>query len=358
MSFHQDLENMTRDMHDKSLEVEYMQKTPVLSLIMERKNLKFKGGKLYYRELDTDTIEDIAQDYTVNEPLTHGTKDTTQRAYFERKTFQIPVQIDLDEELQNALGTEDGTQLHKLAEFKVRKTNEAGRLHIRKLLYAGPNSTVGLDSNKYMQGLNSGLQLDATNIATYGTLARSESQSSTNAWWQPADDRYTKTTQETEYSVSIDWLQSIVDPLTDLENSNGELVVIVGNTLWLALQSEAQARSMPVKVDSNGKFKFGIQEMIIGNMRIMKDPFLQTTYNSEMGETTGSAHALERRLYVLNTKDWEFLVHPKRNFEMTQFFDQKQIAGGADFKMARLLFAGNLICWHPNRSLYLANVAA
>jgi len=355
MSFHQDLENMTRDMHDKSLEVEYMQKTPVLNLIMERKNLKFKGGKLYYKELDTDTTEDLAQDYTVNEQLTHGTKDTTKRAYFERKTFQVPVQIDLDEELQNALDTKDGTQLHKLAEFKVRKTNEAGRLHLRKLFYAGINAAfIGSDSNKYVQGLNSALTVDRT----YGTLTRSKS-AGTNDWWQQADNIYTTTTQgTTEYSVSIDWLQSVVDPLTDLENSNGELVVIVGNTLWLALQSEAQARSMPVKVDPNGKYKFGIQEMIIGNIRIMKDPFLQTKYNSTMGETTGSAHALERRLYVFNAKDWEFTVHPKRNFVMTPFFDQKQIAGGADFKMARLLFAGNLICWHPNRSLYLANVAA
>jgi len=355
MSFHQDLENMTRDMHDKSLEVEYMQKTPVLNLIMERKNLKFKGGKLYYKELDTDTTEDLAQDYTVNEPLTHGTKDTTKRAYFERKTFQVPVQIDLDEELQNALDTEDGTQLHKLAEFKVRKTNEAGRLHLRKLFYAGTNAAfIGSDNNKYMQGLNSALTVDRT----YGTLTRSKS-AGTNDWWQQADNRYTTTTQgTTEYNISIDWLQSVVDPLTDLENNSGELVVIVGNTLWLALQSEAQARSMPVKVDPNGKYKFGIQEMIIGNMRIMKDPFLQSKYNTSMGETTGSAHALERRVYVLNTKDWEFMVHPKRNFEMTAFFDQKQIAGGADFKMARLLFAGNLICWHPNRSMYLANVVA
>jgi len=355
MSFHQDLENMTRDMHDKSLEVEYMQKTPVLNLIMERKNLKFKGGKLYYKELDTDTTEDLAQDYTVNEPLTHGTKDTTKRAFFSRKTFQIPLQIDLDEELQNALDSQDGTQLHDLAAFKVRKTNEAGRLHLRKLFYAGANADfLGTDGNKYVQGLNSALTVDGT----YGTLARSKS-AGTNDWWQQAGNIYTTTTQgTTEYSISIDWLQSVVDPLTDLENGNGELVVIVGNTLWLALQSEAQARSMPVKVDPNGKYKFGIQEMIIGNMRIIKDPFLQSKYNADMGETTGAAHALERRLYVLNTKDWEFMVHPKRNFEMIPFFDQKQVAGGSDFKMARLLFAGNLICWHPNRSLYLANVAA
>jgi hypothetical protein len=77
-----------------------------------------------------------------------------------------------------------------------------------------------------------------------------------------------------------------------------------------------------------------------------------------MGTTGGAAGALERRLYALNLKDWDFFVHPKRNFLMTPFFDQKQIAGGADFTMARLMFAGNLVCWHPNRQLYLNNVTA
>jgi len=346
--FHQDLENMTRDMHDASLEVEYMQKTPILNLIMERKNLKFKGGKLYYKELDTDTVEDLAQDYANNEPLTHGTKDTTKQAFFSRKHFQIPVQIDLDEELQNALDTEDGTKLHDLAKFKVQKVNEAGRLHVRKLTYS-----AGTDSGKTMQGLDSALKVDTT----YGLLSRNKA-AGTNDWWQPADNRYTVAQQESEYSISIDWLQSVIDPLIDLENGNGDFVIIVGNTLWLALKSEAQARSMPIKVDPRGKAKFGIQEIEIDDMRIIKDPFLQSKYNSAVGATTGQPHALERRLYALNIKDWEFLVHPKRNFKMTPFFDQKQVAGGADFRMARLLFAGNLVCWHPNRQLYLANVVA
>lgn len=347
MSFHQDLENMTRDMHEKSLEVEYMEKTPVLNLIIEKKNLKFKGGKYYYKEVDTDTTEDLAQDYGVNDALTHGTKDTTEQVKFNRKTFQIPVQIDLDEELQNALDTEDGSQLHKLAEFKVRKTNEAGRLHMRKLIYG-----AGTDAGKTVQGLNSGLIVDST----YGGLTRNKT-AATNDWFQQADNRYTTGTQATETNISIDWLQGIVDPLMDLENSGGDLVVIVGNTLWLSLKSEAQARSMPVE-SKKDKFVFGIEEMVIDNMRIIKDPFLQSKYNATMGMTTGAAGGLERRLYALNLKDWEFLVHPKRNFEMTEFFDQKQIAGGADFKMARLLFAGNVVCWHPNRSLYLSNIVA
>ena len=49
MSFHQDLDNLTRDMHDKSMEVEYMRKTPLLNLILAQGNRKFNGGERYWK---------------------------------------------------------------------------------------------------------------------------------------------------------------------------------------------------------------------------------------------------------------------------------------------------------------------
>ena len=346
MSFHQDLQNFTRDFHEASLEVEYMKKTPVLNLILEQENLKFNGGKYYYFEVDTDTTEDDVQDYGVNDQLTHGRIDTTKRVMFTRKNFQKGVTMDFEEELQNAYDNEDGTKLHDLAYHIVKKTNEAGRLHLRKLIYG-----AGSDSGLQVQGLNSALIPDTT----YGGLARSQANH-TNDWWQPAANTYSTTTYATETPISIDWLQRIMLPLLDLNADDG--VVIVGNTLFLALKSEAQARSMPVKDDPNGKFKYGIEEIMIDSMRIIRDPFLSANYNTAMGLTSGQAGALERRLYILNMPDWKLLVHPKKNFLMTGFFDQKQIANGADFVLARLVFSGNLICTHPNRSLYLSNVVA
>lgn len=362
MYWHKDLLNMTRDMHGGSFEVEYMKKTPLLNLVLEKKNVKFKGGKQYYYETDTADTEENTQDYEVNEPLTHATKDTTDNVYFRRKKFQHPITIDVDEDLENGEQTPDGTQLQDLAKHKVKKAQESVRLHLRKLFYAGydyngmANSFLGTDTNKYVQGLNSALALNATALPTYGGIARSESQNSTYKWWQPAADGYTKTTQETAVAISIDQLQQWADPLVDMETSPMDLVVLTGNTLWLALKAEAQARSMPVKYDPAGNFKFGIEEMVIDNMRIVKDPFLQSKYNTAMGMTASQAHALERRLYILNMNDIHFMVHPKRYFALTDFFEQSKIAGAADFKLARIRFAGNLCIWHPNQHLYLANV--
>ena len=363
MSFHQDLDNMTRDMHDATWLVEYMKKNPVTAMLLDRKDLQFKGGKQYYREVDTSTMEDLAQDYDVNDPLTHGTMDTTSRITFRRKKFQFPVQIDVDEELQNDDQTPDNTQLQKLAKHRVKKAQEGTRLHLRKLIYRGTgHSLAASDSNKYIQGLNSALTVDAT----YGQLTRTKA-SSVNDWFQPAANGYDATgglagDQNGEYSISIHWMREILEPLGDLEGDDKELVTIVGGVLWLALQAEAERRGTPYKIvpdrlnQNDGKTTQGFTEMILDSRKIVKDPFLKAGNNTAMGETTGAAGALERRMYCLNLKDWDFFIHPKRNFKMSSFFDQSQIANGSDFNLSRIKFAGNLVCWYPARQLYLSNV--
>jgi len=363
MSFHQDLNNLTRDMHDASWEVEYMHKNPVVGLMLERKTLQFSGGKRYYREVDTGTHEDLAQDYTVNENLTHGVKDTTEVVKFRKKRFQFPIQIDVDEEEENAKQTSDGTQLHSLAKFRVKKANEGCRLHIRKLMYRRVGHALGAtDSNKYMQGLNNALTVDHT----YGEITRTYSagtSADTGFWFQPQGGTYTTTTQSTtNYTISIPWLRSVLEPLEDLETDNLDLITIVGGTLWLALIQEAEARGTQYKIvpdrinKRGGKTVQGYHEMILDGRRIVKDPFLSTKYNSSMGCTTGAAGSLDRRLYCLNLNDWDMFIHPNKNFAMTDFFDQSKIAGAADFDLARIKFAGNLVCWHPNRQLMFENV--
>jgi hypothetical protein len=213
-----------------------------------------------------------------------------------------------------------------------------------------------------MQGLNSALTVDTT----YAQLTRSKS-AGTNDWWQPMDNRYDATggasgDQNGEYTIGISWLRGILEPLEDLETDNVDLITIVGGVLWLALIEEAEARGVPYKIEPDrlntrgGKTTQGFSEMVIDGRRVLKDPFLQSKYNTSMGETTDSAGALERRMYCLNLRTWDMFIHPKRNFKMTAFFDQSQIANGSDFSLARIKFGGNLTCWHPNQNLYLSNV--
>lgn len=360
MSFHQDLDNLTRDFHDNTWEVEYMHKNPVTALMLERKTLQFKGGKKYTREADVDTHEDLVQDYNVNQQLSHGVKDTTEEIKFQRKKFQCPVQIDVDEELENARQTKDGTQLHNMAKFRTRKANEAVRVHMRKLLYRSANSslaTQATDSNKYMQGLNSALEVDTT----YGEVTRTYSagtKADTGFWFQPMGGTITQAVQATAVAIGIAQMRTWFEPLEDIESDNTDLITILGGVLWLSLQAEAEARSMAYKIEANRTARQGFTEMILDSRRIIKDPFLKAANNTIMGETSDAIGALERRVYGLNLRDWDMFIDPSRDFKLTEFFDQKKIAGGSDMTLARVLFAGNLVCWHPGPNLYYENVTA
>jgi len=356
MSFHQDLNNLTRDLHDSTWEVEYMKKNPITALLLERSNMKFSGGARYYKNVDTGTHESLVQDYSVNEVLTHGVKDTTELVYFRKKKMQCPVQIDVDEEMENARQTPDGTQLQNLAKFRVKKANEAMRIHLRKKIYLATNRTgASSDTNKYMQGLNQALEVDSGSQTTYGNITRTYTggvSTDPGFWFQPMGGVITSAVQATSVAISISQMRTWFEPLEDLESDNTDLVTILGGVLWLSLQAEAEARSMPYKIEANRTARQGFTEMVLDGRRIIKDPFLKSANNTIMGETESAAQALECRVYGLNLKDWDFFIHPDSKFKMTEFFDQKKIAGGSDFILARILFKGNLVCWHPSSQLY------
>ncbi len=359
-SFHQDLDNLTRDMHDKTFLVEYLKKNPILALMLERKDLTFSGGKKYERNLDVDSHEDLVQDYSNNTTLTHGVKDTTEIIKFRKKKMQCPVQIDLDEEMENAKQTPDGTQLQNLAKFRVKKANEAMRFHMRAKMYYSADSSgskAPTDSNKFLQGLNSALEVDTT----YGEQTRTFAtgiKTDVGFWWQPEAGTVSKTVQDTALAISIAALRIIQEPLEDLESDNLDFVSFCGGTLWLSLLAEAESRSVPYTIEKNRVARQGFKEMILDERRIVKDPWLSAANNAAVSETTGAAGALELRYYAINLKDWDFFIHPDRNFRMSEFFDQSKIMGGTDSKLARVKFAGNLVCWKPQANLYRSNVSA
>jgi hypothetical protein len=130
----------------------------------------------------------------------------------------------------------------------------------------------------------------------------------------------------------------------------------MGGVLWLSLMAEAEAKNMPYKLIDQRVAKQGFTEMILDERRIITDPFLKASFNATMGESTDFYGDLSRRWYALNLKDWDFFIHPARNFKMTTFFDQSQLMGGTDSDLARIFFAGNLVCWGPNANLYKSNM--
>ena len=227
-------------------------------------------------------------------------------------------------------------------------------------MYRSANSSIttqATDTNKRMQGLNSALEVDTT----YGQVTRTHSagtKADTGFWFQPMGGAISQAVQATEVAIGINVMRTWFEPLEDLETDNTDLVTIMGGVLWLALQAEAEARQVPYTLEKKTLARQGFTEMILDGRRIIKDPFLKSANNTAMGETTAATGALERRIYGLNLKLWDFMIHPKRKFKLTEFFDQGKIVNGTDMRLARIMWAGNLVCWKPGPQLYYENVSA
>jgi len=84
--------------------------------------------------------------------------------------------------------------------------------------------------------------------------------------------------------------------------------------------------------------KQGFLAMDLDNMEIVADYHLDTTAT------------LQTKVYVLHLPDWEYRIHPQRDFRQTDFVWQAQIVNAADKYLSRILWAGNFVCWQPNAS--------
>jgi hypothetical protein len=82
--------------------------------------------------------------------------------------------------------------------------------------------------------------------------------------------------------------------------------------------------------------------MIIDGIEVVKDPWLRNAKAT-------NAHLWA---FLLHIPDWELRIHPARNFKLMPFTWQGDQANGLDAWISRVLLAGNLVCWAPNRSLH------
>jgi hypothetical protein len=114
-------------------------------------------------------------------------------------------------------------------------------------------------------------------------------------------------------------------------------------SLWDKLAAEMEAGITGYKP---GEYqKQGIRKLNFDGHQIVSVPYLQTT------------STMRSWLFILNMKYWELRIHSSRNFKMTDFKWQGEQVNGYDFWLARILWAGNFVCWKPNSSMWLSNVS-
>ena len=78
---------------------------------------------------------------------------------------------------------------------------------------------------------------------------------------------------------------------------------------------------------------------------VVSVPYLQTS------------STMKTWVFILNLQYWELRIHNQRNFNMTGFKWQGDVANGYDYWLARIMVQGNLMCWKPNSSMWLSNIS-
>jgi hypothetical protein len=338
-----DLSAATRELHVRSVVDQVYCRVAFLEELERRGQITYKGGKYIDRLVDTDEIDDQGQDYTENEPLTDAKKDTLEKPLFYFKKSQMPLRYGVDEELQNIEAMSE-IQLLDLAKNLVKKGQKGVRIRLQKQLFNEGSATPVTDSGKKFLSLISALNHDTA----YGGLTRTLS-SNTNDWWQGSDpaglnDVITSSSQDTGYVLTKNNLRKWINEstITDTMESDDDLYIMMCPSLWDKLAAEMESSIEGYKASDHQRQ--GIKKMNFDGHQIVSVPYLQKS-------TT-----MQKWVFILNMQHWELRVHSSRKFKLTDFKWQGDQINGYDCYLARILYAGNFVCWKPSSSMWLSNV--
>ncbi|MHC4603987.1 MAG: phage major capsid protein [Planctomycetota bacterium] len=338
-----DLTQATRELFMRSLVDEVHMKTPVVEELRRRNKVTYKGGKYIERLVSYDNIDDLAQEYGPNDALTNQKKNILDKPRFTWKRMQLPLQYGVEEYEQNIhAGREE--QLLDLANFLVKKGQEGTRLWLCKKIFNSASATGVADGSTSFQSLVSALDHDVT----YGTLSRSIS-AGTRDWWQGCDpsglfENVSSSAQATATNFTISNLRKWITETDIAHYDTAEgLYICVCPKLYNKLRAEMEAKVQynPAKVQRQGVTKMYLDE----NHQIVSVPYL------------GKSSTTQTWVFILNLNEWELRINASRNFTMTGFKWQGDIANGHDYWLARIMVSGNLVCWKPNSSMWLSNVS-
>jgi hypothetical protein len=339
-----DLTKATRELFIRTMYNQVYYATPVIEEIKRRNLITDSGGKYYERLVDTAEIDSLMQEYSANDALTDEKLTTLEKPRFTRKYAQLPLRYDVDEYTQNIhAGKEE--QLLDLAAHLAQKGQRAAKLWLNKSIFNKASTTAATDSGTAFQSLISALDSDLT---PYGTISRNWS-AGTNDWWQGADaaalnENVSTTAQDTATNLTISNLRKWINE-TDVAHhmeQPDDLYIVMCPKLYnkIVAEMEAKVQYRPAKFQRQG-----VTKCELDGHQIVSSPYLQKSSTTQTW------------LFILNMRYWELRLHTLRNFTLTPFEWQGKNANGYDYWLARIMIAGNFMCWKPNSSLWLSNVS-
>ena len=325
----------TRELWLRTVVDEVFLRLPLVAMMIEHRQVAFRGGTKITQTVTKDDLESEAQSYATNEGLTAGSKTILDKPAFGWKKFQVPIRYTVDEELENQ-DADKATAPVDVVQALVKGAQTGARKKLNSMLYA-TTSGASSEDGKDFQGLTAALDHDAT----YGTLTRATT--ATNKGWQGASVADSYTDHDAAMTPSIAAFRSVMSVVKRHRPGNEKWYAFMGESLFQQYQSQVETRHIYSR-DGSKLAKYGFETLILDGVELVQDSWL-----SENSRTTD--------IYWINPETWELRISPKRNFKMTGFVWQGETANGLDEYLARILVAGNFVCWQPNANCWRSNVA-
>jgi len=344
------LYNLTRDLISKSLTNEVYLRTAFLDELNKRKRITVGGRQLHFPVIK-DTLESLAQGYTMKQPLTSSQKSITEIAKWSWKYVQLPIEYDGDVEIQN-LNAASEEKIYDIAEMLSEQALYGINLIMQSMFFNGGSATTTNynDSGIYFQSVINALNHDET----YGELTRTlaDKSAGTNDWWQSADPKagawfgstLESSSQDTAAVLTIANFRTWVIKVQRFIKKKSDIMLVLCPTLFNKLKAECQAQMIYQGAKAEETANVGFNKMYIDGHQIVDADYLESN-------STTRAWA-----FLLNLETWEMHINKARNFKMTPFKWQGENINGTDTYLSRLLLCGNTICKQPNANMWLSSV--
>ncbi len=332
------INSTTIDLWRKTIVPQVLVKIPLLARMLMKKQITM-GGKAVVFPAEYGTYNGIAQAYTPNETLQNQDVTLFKAPKFDWKYFQVPVQYGIDEKIKNA----GAARIVDLLGAKVKAAQKLARYKLKSMMY---DATTTEASSEFES-----MPIALTHDVVYGGLTRTIG-STLNTWWQGASVAGTYTDWDTAMTPSIANIRKMMAPCTAAaEENHGEYLLIVGPTIFQALQSEAQT-SRIYTPGGTPLFKYGFNTMSIDGVEIVSDTYLDREVTTRAINSTR-----QKYMFLLYVPAWHLELYPSRAFTFNGYTHQANQVNGKDFWLGRIMTAGKFYTDRPGASMFRSNVS-
>jgi len=333
----------TRELWERTAEKQINYKVVLVAALMDRHQVKYKGGTSYKVTTDFEDLESLVVEHGDNTPLPGGSKTVFRTAQWYPKGMECPVVIPASQMLSNK---GEDTRIVPLEQSLVEKGQQALVQRLNRAIWRTGSASRDTDvnSNAEWQGVPDAL----THDLQYGGLERTIS-TTTNTFWQGASLAGTFADYNTAITATIYNFRRDIDAVMAFCDDKKQLMAFTSNTIFRSLQSQVQGQ---VWYKPEGTMtRYGFTAMTIDDVEVVAEPWLTSSRNS-----AASTDVL--KFAMLNLKYWRLMIDPERPLSnFTGFTHQAEIANGTDQYLGRAMTRGNLICIHPNANIYHSNMS-